>query len=186
MRAAPSSCWTTPGPRRSISGALDFGVDITIHAATKYPAGHSDILLGTVSANAACWEKLQRNLQHARLLRRSGRCLPGAAGPQDDGRAARTAPEERARNRALAGTAGRRRARPPSGARKPSGPRALEARFFRLQRAVFGGVGRRRAEGRARLPRCARHLRARPFLGRLREPGGTGLAARPHDCQGPL
>jgi cystathionine beta-lyase len=46
--------WATPLYFR----ALDFGVDITIHAATKYPAGHSDILLGTVSANAACWEKL--------------------------------------------------------------------------------------------------------------------------------
>ncbi len=38
---------------------LDFGVDISIHAATKYPAGHSDVLLGTVSANQACWPKLQ-------------------------------------------------------------------------------------------------------------------------------
>ena len=33
---------------------LDFGVDVSIHAATKYPAGHSDVLLGTVSANQAC------------------------------------------------------------------------------------------------------------------------------------
>jgi cystathionine beta-lyase len=38
---------------------LDFGVDVSIHAATKYPAGHSDVLLGTVSANAATWPKLQ-------------------------------------------------------------------------------------------------------------------------------
>lgn len=37
---------------------LDHGVDVSIHAATKYPAGHSDVLLGTVSANAACWERL--------------------------------------------------------------------------------------------------------------------------------
>ncbi len=37
---------------------LDHGIDIVIHAATKYPAGHSDVLLGTVSANAACWGKL--------------------------------------------------------------------------------------------------------------------------------
>ncbi|MDL2398560.1 cystathionine beta-lyase [Rhizobium mayense] len=43
---------------------LDHGVDISIHAATKYPAGHSDILLGTVSANAAHWEQLRdANLQ---------------------------------------------------------------------------------------------------------------------------
>ena len=38
---------------------LDHGVDISIHAATKYPSGHSDILMGTVSANAAHWEQLQ-------------------------------------------------------------------------------------------------------------------------------
>jgi cystathionine beta-lyase len=46
--------WATPVYFR----ALDHGVDITIHASTKYPAGHSDVLLGTVSANAACWERL--------------------------------------------------------------------------------------------------------------------------------
>ncbi|MDI6026364.1 cystathionine beta-lyase [Corticibacterium sp. UT-5YL-CI-8] len=37
---------------------LDYGVDISIHAATKYPAGHSDVLLGTVSANKQHWPKL--------------------------------------------------------------------------------------------------------------------------------
>lgn len=37
---------------------LDHGVDISIHAATKYPAGHSDVLLGTASANEACWKQL--------------------------------------------------------------------------------------------------------------------------------
>jgi cystathionine beta-lyase len=46
--------WPTPLYFR----ALDHGVDITIHASTKYPAGHSDVLLGTVSANEACWPKL--------------------------------------------------------------------------------------------------------------------------------
>lgn len=46
--------WATP----LYFKALDFGVDVTIHAATKYPAGHSDVLSGTVSANAACWPKL--------------------------------------------------------------------------------------------------------------------------------
>ncbi len=46
--------WATPLYFR----ALDFGVDVSIHAATKYPAGHSDVLLGTVSANAACWARL--------------------------------------------------------------------------------------------------------------------------------
>lgn len=37
---------------------LDFGVDISMHAATKYPSGHSDILMGTVSANAQHWPRL--------------------------------------------------------------------------------------------------------------------------------
>ncbi|MBV2184606.1 MAG: cystathionine beta-lyase [Rhizobium sp.] len=46
--------WATPLYFRP----LDFGVDISIHAATKYPSGHSDILMGTVSANAAHWERL--------------------------------------------------------------------------------------------------------------------------------
>ena len=46
--------WATP----LYFKALDFGVDVTIHAATKYPAGHSDVLSGTVSANAECWPRL--------------------------------------------------------------------------------------------------------------------------------
>jgi cystathionine beta-lyase len=37
---------------------LDHGVDVSIHAATKYPAGHSDVLLGTVSANDRTWQQL--------------------------------------------------------------------------------------------------------------------------------
>lgn len=31
---------------------LDFGIDISINAATKYPSGHSDVLIGLVAANA--------------------------------------------------------------------------------------------------------------------------------------
>lgn len=46
--------WATPLYFR----ALDFGVDVVISAATKYQAGHSDVLLGTVSANEACWRQL--------------------------------------------------------------------------------------------------------------------------------
>ena len=46
--------WATPLYFRP----LDHGVDISIHAATKYPAGHSDVLLGTVSANDSCWTHL--------------------------------------------------------------------------------------------------------------------------------
>jgi cystathionine beta-lyase len=39
--------WATPLYFR----ALDFGVDLSIHAGTKYFGGHSDVMLGTVAAN---------------------------------------------------------------------------------------------------------------------------------------
>ncbi|TIX90289.1 cystathionine beta-lyase [Rhizobium sp. P44RR-XXIV] len=39
---------------------LDFGVDVSIQASTKYPAGHADILMGTISANAKHWRKLKQ------------------------------------------------------------------------------------------------------------------------------
>jgi cysteine-S-conjugate beta-lyase len=41
--------WATPLYFR----ALDFGVDLSIHAGTKYFSGHSDVMLGTVAANSA-------------------------------------------------------------------------------------------------------------------------------------
>ncbi len=47
--------WATPLYFRP----LDHGVDVSIHAATKYPAGHSDIVIGTISANAAHWPALK-------------------------------------------------------------------------------------------------------------------------------
>ena len=47
--------WATPLYFRP----LDFGVDISMHAATKYPSGHSDVLFGTVSANAKHWDQLR-------------------------------------------------------------------------------------------------------------------------------
>jgi cystathionine beta-lyase len=46
--------WATPLYFRP----LDHGVDVSVHAATKYPGGHSDVLLGTVSANQRCWGRL--------------------------------------------------------------------------------------------------------------------------------
>ncbi|MBR2686250.1 MAG: cystathionine beta-lyase [Aquamicrobium sp.] len=46
--------WATP----LLFTPLDHGVDISVHAATKYPGGHADLLLGMVSANAATWPRL--------------------------------------------------------------------------------------------------------------------------------
>ncbi|MEQ1407809.1 cystathionine beta-lyase [Neorhizobium sp. Rsf11] len=49
--------WATPLYFRP----LDFGVDVSIHATTKYPSGHSDIIMGSVSANARHWPRLEES-----------------------------------------------------------------------------------------------------------------------------
>ncbi len=41
--------------------ALDFDIDISIQAATKYLIGHSDGMIGTAVANARCWDQLREN-----------------------------------------------------------------------------------------------------------------------------
>ena len=61
--------WATPLYHRS----LDQGVDISIQAATKYIGGHSDIMFGTISANAKTWPQI------AEAIRLLGVC----AGPDD-------------------------------------------------------------------------------------------------------
>src|SRR4051812_33323465 len=42
--------------------ALEKGVDIAIQSGTKYIGGHSDVLIGTVSANAAAWPQLSETV----------------------------------------------------------------------------------------------------------------------------
>ncbi|MET4071636.1 cystathionine beta-lyase [Bradyrhizobium sp. S3.2.6] len=61
--------WATPLYHRS----LEQGVDISMMAATKYIGGHSDIMFGTISANAKTWPQIAEGI---RLL---GVC----AGPDD-------------------------------------------------------------------------------------------------------
>ncbi|MHA8112202.1 cystathionine beta-lyase [Kosakonia cowanii] len=41
--------------------ALEFDIDISIQAGTKYLIGHSDAMVGTAVANARCWEQLREN-----------------------------------------------------------------------------------------------------------------------------
>lgn len=41
--------------------ALDFDIDISIQAATKYLIGHSDGMIGTAVANVRCWDQLREN-----------------------------------------------------------------------------------------------------------------------------
>lgn len=40
---------------------FEMGVDISIQAATKYIVGHSDVMMGTATANEKCWRQLQEN-----------------------------------------------------------------------------------------------------------------------------
>lgn len=39
--------------------ALEFGIDISIQAGTKYLVGHSDAMIGTAVSNARCWDQLR-------------------------------------------------------------------------------------------------------------------------------
>ena len=48
--------WATPLGFR----AFDHGVDVSVHAATKYIGGHSDVLLGAIVANAETYPALHR------------------------------------------------------------------------------------------------------------------------------
>ncbi|GAC1496909.1 MAG: cystathionine beta-lyase [Bradyrhizobium sp.] len=51
--------WATPLYHRS----LEQGVDISMQAATKYIGGHSDIMFGTISANAQAWPLIAEAIQ---------------------------------------------------------------------------------------------------------------------------
>ena len=50
--------WGTPYFFRS----FERGVDVSIHAATKYIGGHSDLMLGLVVANEKCWLPVRRTI----------------------------------------------------------------------------------------------------------------------------
>jgi cystathionine beta-lyase len=52
--------WATP----LFFQPLAHGVDVSIHAATKYICGHSDVLMGTVTSNASAWTQLRETIQH--------------------------------------------------------------------------------------------------------------------------
>ncbi|GAB4392516.1 MAG: cystathionine beta-lyase [Kiloniellaceae bacterium] len=66
---AIDNTWATPLYYRP----LEHGVDVVLHAATKYIVGHSDAMLGVV----VCGE------EHYELLRRTGQHLGCAAAPDD-------------------------------------------------------------------------------------------------------
>lgn len=41
--------------------ALEYGIDISVQAGTKYLVGHSDAMIGTAVSNARCWDQLREN-----------------------------------------------------------------------------------------------------------------------------
>ena len=55
---AMDNTWATPLYFRP----LDFGVDLSIQAGTKYIAGHADVMIGMVAANAAAWPQLHKTV----------------------------------------------------------------------------------------------------------------------------
>ncbi len=69
--------WATPLYFR----AFDHGVDVSVHAATKYIGGHSDVLLGAIVANEAdATEPLLRLWTDMGITASSDDCFLGLRG----------------------------------------------------------------------------------------------------------
>ena len=128
--------------------SFDHGADLVIQAATKYPAGHSDVLIGAVVANEAWWPR----------LRDVSRDLGQTASPDDlflAMRGIRTLEARLKRHEASALQVAQwlkthpavKRVLHPA-LRRGSGPRAVEARLPRLR-------GPHRRGARARLGRSS-------------------------------
>jgi len=52
--------WATPLYFRPLAR----GVDVSVHAATKYIAGHSDLIIGTVTCNERAWPRMRETIHH--------------------------------------------------------------------------------------------------------------------------
>jgi len=68
--------WATPLYFR----AFDHGVDVSVHAATKYIGGHSDVLLGAIVCNEATYPKLFRLWTDMGVTAASDDCFLGLRG----------------------------------------------------------------------------------------------------------
>ncbi len=172
--------WGTPYLFRSI----EHGVDVSIHAATKYICGHSDVMLGAVICNEETFLPVRQataQIGHcaapddvffalrgmrtlsARLERHQKNALDVATWLQDPARGVA---------RAL-----------PGAARRPR-PRDLEARFPRRLRPLWRGPKAGIEGGGLRDDRRARPVRDRCELGWVREPHPADVPrAHPHRDQ---
>ena len=68
--------WATP----LFCRAFDHGVDVSVHAATKYLGGHSDVLLGLIVANADTFPALHRFWTDTGVTASSDDCFLGLRG----------------------------------------------------------------------------------------------------------
>jgi cysteine-S-conjugate beta-lyase len=75
-RVILDNTWATPLGYRS----FDHGVDVSVHAVTKYIGGHSDVLLGAVIANADAYVPLARLWTDMGITASSDDCFLGLRG----------------------------------------------------------------------------------------------------------
>ena len=68
--------WGTPYFFRS----FERGVDVSIHAATKYISGHSDVMLGIVVTNEACWLPVRKTITDYGFVASPDDCYLGLRG----------------------------------------------------------------------------------------------------------
>ena len=75
-RVVLDNTWATPLGFRS----FDHGVDVSVHAATKYIGGHSDLLLGALIANADAFPPLKRLWTDMGIAASTDDCFLGLRG----------------------------------------------------------------------------------------------------------
>lgn len=68
--------WGTPYFFR----AFEHGVDVSIHAATKYISGHSDVMLGIVVTNERCWMPVRKTVTDYGYVASPDDCYLGLRG----------------------------------------------------------------------------------------------------------
>ena len=136
--------------------ALDFGIDISIQAATKYLIGHSDGMIGTAVANARCWEQLCENAYLMGQMVDADTAYMTSRGLRHAGRPPAPASRKQPARRRVAGAAPAGGAGQPPRPARQQGPRVLEARLHRQQRAVL--VCAQQAPQRRRAGRVSRQL----------------------------
>ena len=127
--------WATPLGFR----AFDHGVDVSVHAATKYIGGHSDVLLGVIVASEAAFGPLHRLWTDVGVTASPDDCFLGARGLRT--LATRLARHQASGLRVAEWLAARNEVRQVLHPALPGAPgHALWQRDFRLASGLFGVV----------------------------------------------